>query len=310
LRGALSQNPSDGCEFHWSNCTEIRGWEHIKRVLEVDQMPIGKTPRSCPATYVNVWNMIRKLFAETPEARLRGYSASRFSFNVAEGRCPVCNGQGEEKIAMNFLPDVRVRCESCNGGRFNAETLAVRYRGKSVAEVLDLSVEEAMTFFAAVPSLKRVFALLVDVGLGYLRLGQSSPTLSGGEAQRIKLVSELSKALPRGGHSIQSVKMQRSAAGTLYVLDEPTVGLHTADVEKLLKVIHALVDAGNTVVVIEHNLDVISEADWVIDMGPEGGDQGGEVVVQGALAKLRRSKRSHTATALRNFSLRNRSAAH
>ncbi len=290
----------------WDHCAELSGWDQVRRVLEVDQTPIGKTPRSCPATYVNVWQTVRKLFAETPEARLRGYSASRFSFNVAEGRCPVCNGQGEKKIEMNFLPDVRVRCENCDGARFNAETLDIRYREKTIAQVLDLSIEEAQAFFSALPSLERVFGLLVEVGLGYLRLGQPSPTLSGGEAQRIKLVAELSKALPRGSHSIESAAHGRIKFGSLYVLDEPTVGLHSADVEQLLRVIHALVDTGNTVVVIEHNLDVVAEADWVIDMGPEGGDGGGRVVVEGALSRLKRSRRSHTGGALRNFSSRSK----
>lgn len=299
LRHVLAIKNTDKTDVQWQHCTEIIGWNQVKRVLEVDQSPIGKTPRSCPATYVNVWQLIRNLFAETPEARLRGYTASRFSFNVDEGRCPVCNGQGEKKIEMNFLPDVRVLCESCNGTRFNPETLSVHYRGKSIAQVLDMSIDEAQIFFSAMPSLQRVFTLLVDVGLGYLRLGQSSPTLSGGEAQRIKLVAELSKALPRGSHSIQSINKNRKTIGSLYVLDEPTVGLHAADVQQLLKVIHALVDSGNTVVVIEHNLDVIAEADWVIDLGPEGGDGGGKIVVEGELRKLKRSRRSHTAVALR-----------
>ena len=202
---------------------------------------------------------------------------------------------------MNFLPDVRVRCESCDGNRFNQETLSVHYRDKTIAQVLDFSVEEALEFFSALPSLERVFGLLVDVGLGYLRLGQPSPTLSGGEAQRIKLVSELAKALPRDQYKIQAAHKARSILGTLYVLDEPTVGLHAADVEKLLKVIHALVDAGNTVVVIEHNLDMVSEADWIIDLGLEGGDAGGKIVVEGTLDKLMKSRRSHTAQALREF---------
>ena len=301
LSAALSQRQSDENELAWEFCSNITGWNNVRRVLEVDQTPIGKTPRSCPATYVNVWQIIRKLFAETAEARLRGYTASRFSFNVAEGRCSTCGGQGEKKIEMNFLPDVRVRCESCDGDRFNQETLSVHYRDKTIAQVLDFSVEEALAFFSALPSLERVFGLLVDVGLGYLRLGQPSPTLSGGEAQRIKLVSELAKALPRDHYKIQAAHKARPILGTLYVLDEPTVGLHAADVEKLLKVIHALVDAGNTVVVIEHNLDVVSEADWIIDLGPEGGDSGGKMVVEGNLDKLTKSRRSHTAQALREF---------
>ena len=306
LAHVLSQRRSDSDAIQWRHCAEIKGWQKVRRVLEVDQSPIGKTPRSCPATYVNVWQTIRKLFAETPEARLRGYTASRFSFNVAEGRCPICSGQGEKKIEMNFLPDVRVRCESCDGARFNHETLDVRYREKSISDVLDLSVEEALAFFSALPSLERVFKLLVDVGLGYLTLGQPSPTLSGGEAQRIKLVSELSKALPRDHVSLRTIDKALPVRASLYVLDEPTVGLHTADVEKLLSVIHALVDAGNTVVVIEHNLDVVLEADWVIDMGPEGGDNGGSIVVQGKLDDLCKSSQSHTARALRELDLPNR----
>ncbi len=309
LSAVLSQRQSDEIEHAWDYCSNITGWNQVRRVLEVDQTPIGKTPRSCPATYVNVWQIIRKLFAETAEARLRGYTASRFSFNVAEGRCPTCGGQGEKKIEMNFLPDVRVRCESCNGARFNQETLSVHYRDKTIAQVLDFSVEEALEFFSALPSLERVFGLLVDVGLGYLRLGQPSPTLSGGEAQRIKLVSELAKALPRDNYKIQAASQARPVLGTLYVLDEPTVGLHAADVEKLLKVIHALVDAGNTVVVIEHNLDVVSEADWIVDLGPEGGDSGGKIVVEGTLDKLTKSRRSHTARALREFRRTSRTSA-
>src|SRR6185436_114470 len=264
-------------------CKVVKGANQIERVLEVDQTPIGKTPRSCPATYVGFWDNIRRLFADTSEARMRGWTASRFSFNAAGGRCAECEGQGIKKIEMSFLPDVRVTCEACGGARFNPETLQVRLRGKTVGEVLAMSVDEALEFFAAHPSIRRCLQLLQDVGLGYLTLGQQSPTLSGGEAQRIKLVYELSKT---------------NATKTLYVLDEPTVGLHMADVEKLIRVLHRLVDAGNTAVVIEHNLDVIAEADWIIDLGPEGGGGGGAIVYQGAPEGI---KPGHTGAALRSF---------
>ncbi len=301
LFNALARNRKSEGAITWDGCKEIIGWQQFGRVLEVDQTPIGKTPRSCPATYVNIWQTIRKLFAETSEARLRGYDASRFSFNVDQGRCAECKGQGEKKIEMNFLPDVRVKCDHCNGERYNRETLSVRYREKSIADVLSMSMEEAGDFFQSLTSLKRVFRLLVDVGLGYLTLGQPSPTLSGGEAQRIKLVSELSKSLPRSPEVKFSGLSGDSSFKTLYVLDEPTVGLHAADVEKLIRVIHALVDTGNTVVIIEHNLDVIAEADWVIDLGLEGGNFGGKVVTQGKLSRVMKSKQSHTANALREF---------
>ena len=264
-------------------CKAISGAKPIERVLEVDQTPIGKTPRSCPATYVGFWDHIRRLFADTSEARMRGWSASRFSFNTAGGRCAACEGQGIKKIEMSFLPDVKVLCEGCGGARFNPETLQVRLRGRSVGEVLAMSVDEALEFFAAHASVRRCLQLLQDVGLGYLTLGQQSPTLSGGEAQRIKLVYELSKS---------------SNIATLYVLDEPTVGLHMADVEKLIRVLHRLVDAGNTAVVIEHNLDVIAEADWIVDLGPEGGGGGGSIVYQGAPEGLRKG---HTGAALAPF---------
>jgi excinuclease ABC subunit A len=281
-------------------CDEIRGTEAIGRVLEVDQTPIGKTPRSCPATYVGFWDNIRRLFADTGEARIRAYGPGRFSFNVRGGRCAACEGQGIKKIEMSFLPDVRVPCDVCGGARFGEETLAVHYRDKSIADVLAMSVDEASDFFKAHPSIHRSLELLREVGLGYLTLGQQSPTLSGGEAQRIKLVTELAKAKPlepRDG------RLRRANGNrTLYVLDEPTIGLHMADVEKLIGVLHRLVQAGNTVAVIEHNLDVIAEADWLIDMGPEGGKDGGRIVAQGAPRDVvRKKKGSHTARALAAF---------
>ncbi len=282
-------------------CSDLKGWQQIGRVLEVDQTPIGKTPRSCPATYVGFWDAIRRLFAGVSEARMRGYTASRFSFNTRGGRCEACEGQGIKRIEMSFLPDVKVTCEVCGGARFSPETLAVRFKDKSIGDILALSVDEAVEFFSAHASIHHALRLLQDVGLGYLTLGQQSPTLSGGEAQRIKLVTELAKVrvdLPSPSG--------RGAGGegkrTLYVLDEPTVGLHMADVEKLIRVLHRLVDAGNTVVVIEHNLDVMADADWIIDLGPEGGDAGGRIVAQGAPAAIIRDKhRSHTTRVLAEF---------
>jgi len=261
-----------GEKIQWTGCDGVEGYESIDRVLEVDQTPIGKTPRSCPATYIGFWDTIRKLFADTLEAKARGYAANRFSFNTGEGRCPSCEGQGMHTIGMSFLPDVKVVCETCKGARFNPETLAVTWRGKNIGDVLQMEVDEAVDFFAAMPVIAHPLQLLKDVGLGYLTLGQPSPTLSGGEAQRIKLVTELSKVRDDIG------KRGNKVPHTLYVLDEPTVGLHMADVEKLIHVLHRLVNGGHSAVVIEHDLDVIAEADWVIDLGPDGGNGGGQVV--------------------------------
>jgi excinuclease ABC subunit A len=297
-------------------CRAITGIDQIGRVLEVDQTPIGKTPRSCPATYVGFWDGVRRLFAEAPEARMRGYTASRFSFNTSGGRCEACEGQGVKRIEMSFLPDVKVTCEACRGARFDPETLAVKFKGKSIGDVLAMNVDEAAGFFPAHPAIHHALALLQDVGLGYLTLGQQSPTLSGGEAQRIKLVTELARvrgepAVSRqpsaaGEEGIDAADRRLTAANsgrssTLYVLDEPTVGLHMADVEKLTRVLHRLVDAGNTVLVVEHNLDVIAEADWIIDLGPEGGDGGGRIVAQGAPAAVAKPGRGHTGRILAEF---------
>ncbi len=272
-------------------CTGLSGFESIDRVLEVDQTPIGKTPRSCPATYIGFWDTIRKLFAETLEAKARGYAAGRFSFNTGAGRCPGCEGQGMRTIEMSFLPDVKVPCEVCHGARFNPETLAVTWRGKNIGDVLQMEVDEAVEFFASMPAIAHPLQLLKDVGLGYLTLGQPSPTLSGGEAQRIKLVTELTKVRDEVGRRGQK------APHTLYVLDEPTVGLHMADVHRLIRVLHRLVDAGHSVLVIEHDLDVIAEADWVIDLGPEGGSGGGRIVAAATPEEVVRLG-THTGVAL------------
>ncbi|CAB1274618.1 excinuclease ABC subunit UvrA [Candidatus Nitrosacidococcus tergens] len=265
-------------------CHYIQGWESVNQVIEVDQTPIGKTPRSCLATYIGFWDDIRYLFSETPEAKIRGYSPSRFSFNIKEGRCQECDGQGIKKIEMSFLPDVIIPCERCHGDRFVSETLAVRYKDKNIGEILKMNVDEATSFFAAHPKIYPPLALLQKIGLGYLELGQASPTLSGGEAQRIKLVSELAKRNPKINKHI------------LYILDEPTIGLHMADVAKLIEVLHQLIDSGNTVIIIEHNLDVIAEADWVIDLGPKGGDKGGNITAYGTPEDIVSSaSRSYTA---------------
>ena len=257
----------------------VEGLDQLDKVVHVDQGPIGRTPRSNPATYTGVWDHIRKLFAETTEAKVRGYTPGRFSFNVKGGRCEACSGDGTLKIEMNFLPDVYVPCEVCHGARYNRETLEVHFKGKTVAEVLEMPIEEAAEFFAAVPAISRHLRTLVDVGLGYVRLGQPAPTLSGGEAQRVKLASELQR---------------RSTGRTIYVLDEPTTGLHFEDIRKLLGVLQSLVDKGNTVLVIEHNLDVIKNADWVVDMGPEGGSGGGTVVAEGTPEHVAGVAASHT----------------
>ena len=283
----------------WFGCERIEGWQAIDRVLEVDQTPIGKTPRSCPATYIGFWDDIRKQFADTQQARMRGWKANRFSFNTGDGRCSVCEGQGMRTIEMSFLPDVKVPCDACHGDRFNSDTLSAMLRGKHVGDVLGMEVDDAMAFFSAHPKVAHPLRLMHDVGLGYLTLGQPSPTLSGGEAQRIKLVTELTKAKVTDG----LIKTGRASRlpHTLYVLDEPTVGLSMADVEKLIHVLHRLTDAGNTVVVIEHNLDIIAEADWIVDLGPEGGSQGGRLVAQTTPEELLKSylTQSHTAQALK-----------
>jgi excinuclease ABC subunit A len=257
----------------------INGLSHVDKVIHVDQSPIGRTPRSNPATYTGVFDHIRKLFASTPEAKMRGYLQGRFSFNVKGGRCEACSGDGTIKIEMNFLPDVYVPCEVCHGARYNRETLEVHYKGKTIAEVLDMPIEEAREFFKAVPAISRHMETLCEVGLGYVRLGQPATTLSGGEAQRVKLSSELQK---------------RSTGRTVYVLDEPTTGLHFEDIRKLLGVLSSLVDKGNSVLVIEHNLDVIKTSDWIIDMGPEGGSRGGTVIAEGTPEQVAAHPDSYT----------------
>jgi len=257
----------------------IEGIDALDKVIDIDQSPIGRTPRSNPATYTGAFTPIREIFAQVPEARLRGYTPGRFSFNVKGGRCETCKGEGILTIEMNFLPDVYVPCETCKGKRYNREALEIHYKGKSIADVLDMTVEEALRFFENVPSIANKLSTLNAVGLGYVRLGQPATTLSGGEAQRIKLASELSR---------------RATGRTLYILDEPTTGLHFVDVERLLQVLQRLVDAGNTVVVIEHNLDVIKSADWIVDLGPEGGDRGGEVIAEGTPEEIARLPQSYT----------------
>ena len=274
--------------------TRIRGVDQLDKIVHVDQAPIGRTPRSNPATYTGVFDKIRALFAETAEAKMRGYQPGRFSFNVKGGRCENCSGDGTITIEMNFLPDVYVDCEVCHGARYNRETLQVHYKGKTIADVLGMPIEEATDFFEPISTIHRYLKTLVDVGLGYVRLGQAATTLSGGEAQRVKLATELQK---------------RSTGRTIYVLDEPTTGLHFHDVKKLLEVLQSLGDKGNTVVVIEHNLDVVKTADWIIDIGPEGGDGGGEIVAVGTPEDVAREPRSHTGHYLKDMLNPKRTAA-
>ena len=264
----------------------IEGAEHIDKIINIDQSPIGRTPRSNPATYTNLFTLIRDLFASLPDSKVRGYRPGRFSFNVKGGRCEACQGQGQLKIEMQFLPDIYVPCDICHGARFNRETLQIRYKGKNVAEVLDLTLDEAMEFFANVPRIVRKLQTLRAVGLGYIKVGQPATTLSGGEAQRVKLSRELSK---------------RATGKTLYVLDEPSVGLHAADVHKLIDVLNQLVDDGNTVVIIEHHPDIIKVADWIIDMGPEGGDAGGYIVAEGTPETVAGEDASYTGQFLKGI---------
>ncbi|MDX1743604.1 MAG: excinuclease ABC subunit A, partial [Ruegeria sp.] len=267
-------------------CETIKGLEHLDKVIDIDQRPIGRTPRSNPATYTGAFTPIRDWFAGLPEAKTRGYKPGRFSFNVKGGRCEASQGDGVIKIEMHFLPDVYVTCETCKGARYNRETLEIKFKGKSIADVLDMTVEDAQEFFKAVPSIRDKMDALARVGLGYIKVGQQATTLSGGEAQRVKLSKELSK---------------RSTGRTLYILDEPTTGLHFEDVRKLLEVLHELVDQGNTVVVIEHNLDVVKTADHIIDIGPEGGDGGGQIVATGTPEEVAQVERSHTGRYLKQM---------
>jgi len=308
LQQILSRKRRAKRKLQWYGCEVINGWQAIDRLLEVDQTPIGKTPRSCPATYIGFFDDIRNLFAATTEANIRGYRANRFSFNVKGGRCDACEGQGYKKVEMSFLPDVKVPCDVCNGLRFSQDTLEILYRGRNIGEVLAMSVDEAVDFFQVHNRIHHALTLLQDVGLGYLTLGQHSPTLSGGEAQRIKLVTELAKAkstIPVMPADTKPGRHSRTRTQhTLYILDEPTIGLHMADVEKLIRVLHRLVDVGNTVIVIEHNLDVLAEADWLIDLGPEGGDKGGRVIARGTPEDVAYSKQSYTAQFLQPMLLR------
>ena len=265
-------------------CKDLHGVLALDKVIDIDQSPIGRTPRSNPATYTGLFGHIRDLYSNLPESRVRGYKPGRYSFNVKGGRCEACQGDGLIKIEMHFLPDVYVTCEVCKGQRYNRETLEILHKGKSIADVLNMTVDEALGFFEHIPLIKAKLQTLHDVGLHYVKLGQSATTLSGGEAQRVKLSRELSK---------------RATGRTLYILDEPTTGLHFADVQRLLDVLDRLVEAGNTVLVIEHNLDVIKNADWIIDLGPEGGDRGGEIVAEGRPKEIARTKRSYTGQVLK-----------
>jgi len=277
-----------------SPCDAVKGLEHLDKVIDIDQRPIGRTPRSNPATYTGAFTPIRDWFAGLPEAQARGYKPGRFSFNVKGGRCEACQGDGVIKIEMHFLPDVYVTCETCQGQRYNRETLEIKFKGKSIADVLDMNVEDAQGFFKAVPTIREKMDALVRVGLGYIKVGQQATTLSGGEAQRVKLSKELAK---------------RSTGRTLYILDEPTTGLHFEDVRKLLEVLHELVNQGNTVVVIEHNLDVIKTADWIVDIGPEGGDGGGMIVAEGTPEDVAAVEASHTGRYLKEMLKLKRRAA-
>ena len=267
-------------------CKGVKGIENIDKIINIDQSPIGRTPRSNPATYTGVFDIIRDLFATTNEAKMRGYQKGRFSFNVPGGRCEACQGDGVLRIEMHFLPDIYVPCEVCKGKRYNQETLEVKYKGKSISDVLDMTVEEALEFFANVPRIKQKIQTLSDVGLGYIKLGQPSTTLSGGEAQRVKLATELSK---------------KATGKTLYILDEPTTGLHIADVHKLVDILQRLVDTGNSIIVIEHNLDLIKTADYIIDLGPEGGENGGTVVQVGTPEQVVKNEKSYTGQFLKKY---------
>jgi excinuclease ABC subunit A len=299
LQAALTSGKARSRESAAPGSSPLSGHETLTAVHEVDQSPIGRTPRSVPATYVGFFDDIRKLFAQVPEARMRGYGPGRFSFNSPQGRCPECQGAGVIKLEMNFLPPAFVRCETCSGTRFNPETLDVTFNGRNIAQVLDLSVEEALEFFHAQQRILRPLQALHDTGLDYLKLGQTSPTLSGGEAQRVKLVSHLLGGLKPAPHSRLTTHGARNAK--LFILEEPTIGLHMADIRRLVEVLQRLVDAGHSVIVIEHNLELVAEADWVIDLGPEGGEAGGQVVVAGTPEQVARSRRSHTGRFLRSL---------